>query len=153
MNANTSVTPLALGTAGTIFFTPDPFPGFDQSTVPIARASADTVTSAVAVPAVIVTWPAATAVSTGGSSLDRLTTVVSLDVHVSPVTGWLDAFNAWSVRVSPTSMLSRFGASVNVLPPVTLNVIELLHTPFCWIRAGPVAAPAATVASTSMSLQ
>jgi len=35
LNANTSATPVELGTAGTIFLTPDPSPGFDHSTVPV----------------------------------------------------------------------------------------------------------------------
>ena len=45
-NANTSATPLALGTAGTIRATPDPLPWFSQSTVPTGGVSAETVISA-----------------------------------------------------------------------------------------------------------
>src|SRR5271166_2236573 len=86
-NANTSAIPVGLGTEGTIDVTPEPSPGFDQRTVPSAKVAEDTVTSADAPPAIIVTWPAATAVRIGGSSVDRLTTVVSLDVQVSPVIG------------------------------------------------------------------
>src|SRR5438105_13857187 len=93
--ANTSATPLGLGTAGTILVTPAPLPGLDQSTVPTDRASAETVTSADAVPAVMVTCPGARAVITGGSAVDRLTTFGSLGVQVSPVTGCPAGFNAW----------------------------------------------------------
>jgi hypothetical protein len=50
-NANTSATPLGLGTAGTIDLTPEPLPGLDQITVPKGSAPAKTVTSADAVPA------------------------------------------------------------------------------------------------------
>ena len=91
-NANTSATPVALGTAGTIRATPDPFPGFDHRVVPGASVppgstlGSHTVTSADAPPAVTVTCPTASAVSTGGSSADKLTTVASLVVHVNPVT-------------------------------------------------------------------
>jgi hypothetical protein len=92
-SAKTSATPVALGTAGIIFETPDPLPGLDQITVPSDRV-VDTVTSAVAPPALIVTCPTARAVSTGGSSVERLTMLELLDVQVNPVTGWLDAFSA-----------------------------------------------------------
>ena len=66
LNANMSATPLALGTAGTIEYTPDPLPGLDQMTVPIGNAPAEKVTSAEASPAVMVTWPAERAVRTSG---------------------------------------------------------------------------------------
>ena len=46
----------------------------------------ETVTSADPVPAVMVTWPAARAVRIGGSLVERLTMVGSLDAHVSPLT-------------------------------------------------------------------
>src|ERR1035438_7829552 len=126
-NANTSATPLVLGTAGTIDWTPDPSPGLDQITVPKGSGSAETVTSADAVPAVMVTSPAARAVSSGGSSVDRPTIVGSLESQVSPARGSPAAFNAWMVCVSPTDMLSRLGTSV--LPPVagTANGSALLH--------------------------
>src|ERR1035438_881437 len=83
--AKTSATPLVLGTAGTIDWAPDPSPGFDQITVPRGSAPAKTVTSADAVPAVMVTSPAARAVSSGGSSVDRLTIVGSLESQVSQI--------------------------------------------------------------------
>src|SRR5271157_6405766 len=122
-NANTSATPLGLGTAGTIRSTPDPLPGLDQSTVPRGRAPAETVTSADALPAVIVTCPAARAERSGGASLDRLTTAGALDVQVSPVTGCPAALNAWIVWVSPTTRLSTLGASViPLLPPIASTV-------------------------------
>ena len=46
-----------------------------------------TVTSADAVPPVTVTCPGASALRMGGSSVERLTTVGSLDAQVNPVTG------------------------------------------------------------------
>jgi hypothetical protein len=103
--------------------------------IPILTASlpamAHTVTSAVPEPAVIVTFPAARAVSTGGSSVDRLTTAGLLDIHVSPVTGWLEAFIACSDWVvSPTTIFKTLGTTVLLLPG-TANGVELLHTPFC----------------------
>jgi len=91
--AKTSATPVVLGTAGTIDVTLEPSPGLDQMTVPRGSA-AETVTSQVAVPAVMVTYPAARAVSSGGSSVDRLTMVGSLDVQVSPVTVCPEALSA-----------------------------------------------------------
>src|SRR5271166_2073155 len=109
-NANTSATPLELGTAGTILPTPDPFPGFDQITVPTGRL-VDTVTSADPVPALIVACPNPTAVRTGGSSVDKVTTVESLVVHANPATGWLDRFSACSVRVSPNAILTMLGTT------------------------------------------
>jgi len=53
--------------------------GFDQITVPGGSGPAKTVISADAVPAVTVTCPAASAVSSDGSSVERLTMVGSLD--------------------------------------------------------------------------
>jgi hypothetical protein len=53
--ANTSATPLALGTAGTMPVTTEPSPALDQITVPLGSVPEDTVTSAEAVPAVTVT--------------------------------------------------------------------------------------------------
>src|ERR1017187_1520243 len=136
-NANTSATPLGLGTAGTILATYAPVPGLDHSTVPTGSAppgsvaASITVTSADAVPAVIVTSPAARAVSTGGSSLDRLTTAGLLDVQVSPVTDCPVELSAWIGCVSPNIIVSRAGTSV--LPPGTgtVKAFALLHTPFC----------------------
>src|ERR1035438_25754 len=77
--AKTSATPVVLGTAGTIDWTPEPSPGFDQITVPGGSGPAKTVISADAVPAGTVTCPAASAVSSDGSSVERLTMVGSLD--------------------------------------------------------------------------
>ena len=128
-NANTSATPLELGTAGTIRATPDPFPGFDHNTVPNGRL-VDTVTSADPVPALIVAFPSPTAVRTGGSSVDNVTTVGSLVVQASPVTGWLDEFSARSeFSVSPKTILMMLGTTVCTLPGAP-NDFELLHTPF-----------------------
>src|SRR5271157_1353243 len=104
LSANTSATPVALGTAGTMDWTPLPSPGLLHTAVPTGSAPAQTVTSADPVPAVTVTCPAASAVSTGGSSVDRLTTVWSLDFHVSPVTACPPALSAWIVCVSPTNV-------------------------------------------------
>src|SRR5271170_3705998 len=131
--ANTSATPVGLGTAGMMLVTPDPSPGLDQSTVPRASGPADTVTSAEAPPAVIVMCPTASAVRIGGSSVDKLTTVGSLDVQVSPATDCPAAFSAWIVCVSPTAMLISTGASIAALPPppVTENASALLPAPFC----------------------
>ena len=62
--------------------TPDPSPGLDQSTVPMGRLTAAVIViSADAPPAVIVACPAATAVRIGGSSVERLTTFVLLEVQ------------------------------------------------------------------------
>ncbi len=133
--------------------TPDALPGLDQITVPRVRAPAETVTSADAVPAVIVACPAARAERSGGSSLDRLTTSGSLDVHVSPVAGCPAGSNAWIVRLSPATKLSVLGTTV--LPPDTGTVkpTALLRTPFCFILAMPVRAVRATAATTRVSLQ
>src|ERR1700690_711060 len=133
MRANTSATPLGLGTAGTTYETS---PGWDHSPVPRGRppgksVGEETVTSADAVPAVMVTCPAASAVRSGGSSLDRLTTVGSLDVQVSPVTGCPAALSAWMAWVSPTIILSTLGISVTPFSAGTVKASALLHTPFC----------------------
>jgi hypothetical protein len=69
-------------------------------------------------PAVIVMCPGATAVRIGGLSVDKLTTVESLVVHVNPVTGCPAEFTAWMVWVSPTITLSMSGTSV-AIPPGT----------------------------------
>src|ERR1700690_862594 len=153
MTANTSATPLGLGTAGRIDQTS---PGWDQSTVPRGGPAGksvgdETVTSADAVPAVIVTCPAASAVRMGGSLLDRLTTAGSLDVQVSPVTGCPAALSAWMAWVSPTIMLTMLGISVTPLAAGTVKASALLHAPFCRIRAMPVSAVGATVATTCVS--
>src|SRR5580692_3136907 len=89
---NTSEVPVELGTAGTSCVTVVPLlgfgPGYDQSTVPIGKLlPARTVTSAEALPAVIVAFPAARAVSIGGSSVESDTTDGLLEVHVKPLTG------------------------------------------------------------------
>src|SRR5215471_9307409 len=127
-------------------------PGLLHKTVPTGGSSASTSTSADPLPAVIVTCPAATAVSTGGLSVDRLTTVASLVAHVSPVIGCPDAFTACIVWVSPTTIVSTFGTSVP-FPPGTVNVTALLHAPFCCTRATPLSDPGATVAVICVSLQ
>src|ERR1700730_4614522 len=147
--------PLELGTAGTMDWTPEPSPGFDQITVPVGRAPGKTVTSAEAVPAVMVARPTASAVRMGGSSVDKLTTFELLDAQISPVTGWLLAFRACTVFVSPMTRFNRLGTMVRALPPDdgTVKVSALLHTPFCWMRATPVTAVASTTATTCVSLQ
>src|ERR1700732_3892973 len=95
LSANTSATPVELGTAGTILLTPEPSPGFDQRTVPVGNAEpAQTVTSVEAFPAVIVVLPGATAVIIGGSSVESVATAVLLEVQVNPVTDWLLEFRA-----------------------------------------------------------
>ena len=66
----------------------------DQITVPRGSGLADTVTSAEPVPAVMVTCPAASAVTSGGSSGERLTMVGSVEAQVSPVTGCPVEFSA-----------------------------------------------------------
>src|SRR5262249_12383709 len=91
-------------------------PGLDQITVPSGRVPAYTVTSADALPAVIVTCPGATAVRTGGSAVDRLTTDGSLDVHGTPLTGCQAPAGALKVRVSAATRLNLLGMSVNGLP-------------------------------------
>ena len=65
-----------------------------------------------------------------------------------PVTGWPAALNACIVRMSPTTILSKFGAIVIAVPPDpnTVNAIALLQMPFCCTRAIPLTAPAATFA-------
>src|SRR5208337_1952332 len=150
--AKTSATPVVLGTAGTINVTPEPSPGLDQITVPRGSVAAETVTSAAAVPAVMVTFPTASAVSSGGSSVERLTMVGSVVAQVSPVTVCPEALSAWRVRVSPTTMLSRAGTSALPLPAGTVKPTALLQTPFCWIFATPVSAAGATVATTCVSV-
>lgn len=86
-------------------------------------------------PAVMETCPGARAVIIGGSSVERLATVRSLEVQVSPVTTAPLEFNAWSVRVSPTSKLRTLGTMVTLLPPWglvgTVNGIALLQIPPC----------------------
>src|SRR3974377_699725 len=71
--ANTSATPVGLGTAGIILVTPEPSPGFPQLRVPVASVGpACTVTSIEAFPTVIVafTGPACGVISwiTGAAS-------------------------------------------------------------------------------------
>jgi hypothetical protein len=136
-------------------WTPEPFPGFDQITVPTGSGPAKTVTSAEAVPAVIVVRPTASAVRMGGSSVDKLTTVGLVELQVSPVTGWLLAFRACTVFVSPRTMFSRLGTMVRALVPDvgTVKVSALLHTPFCRIRATPDKAAGSTTATTWVLLQ
>jgi hypothetical protein len=131
--ANTSATPFGLGTAGIIASTQPPLPGFDHTTVPAGTSPATTVTSAAAPPAVTIACPAASAVSTGGSPPDKLTTLASLVVHSSPFTACPAEFNAWSVRVSPTARVTRLGVSVTPSPPApgAANFTPLLHIPFC----------------------
>ena len=152
-SAKTSANPVGLGTAGIIVPTPDPSPGLDQSTVPEGSGAALTVTSADAVPPVIVTCPGPSALRMGGSSVERPTTVGSLDARVSPVTGCPFDPSAWITWVSPTAMLMRLGWSVTLLPPGTVNANALLHTLFCCTRAMPVSEPEATTATTCVSLQ
>ena len=56
--------------------------------VPSAGAPAMTVISAAAAPALTMMCPGAKAVRRGGSAVDKLTTVGSLDVQMRPDTGW-----------------------------------------------------------------
>jgi len=58
--------------------------------------------------------------------------VESVDVHVKPVTVCPLAFDACSVRVSPTAIVTRLGRSVITVPPEgTMNCLALLLIPFC----------------------
>src|SRR5438094_3035504 len=98
----------------------------------------------------MVTFPGVTAVRMGGSSMERVTIVVSLDVQVNPVTGWLFEPSARIERVSPTTMLITLGLSVNWALELegTVKVTALPQRPFCWIFATPLTGLAATVADT-----
>ena len=130
-------------------------PGSTTGSATVTSAAADPF---VALVAVIVTRPAASAVSTGGSSVERLTIVGSLDVQLSPVSVCPLELNAWSVRVSPTTMFTMLGLSVKLLtgPPPggkTVKPTALLHAPPCSTRATPVTALSATVATICVSLQ
>ncbi len=60
----------------------------DQITDPVGGALAVTMTSAEAEPPMIVTCPGTKALNTGGLSVERLRTVGSLVVQVSPKSGW-----------------------------------------------------------------
>src|SRR5258708_5998226 len=131
------------------------FPGSDHKTVPIGMVGPPyTVISADAPPAVIVTFPAAAAVSTGGVSDERLTMDGSLDVQVRPGTVAPSESRACNDRVSPTSMLTTCG--VNVMDGVPLigtrSAVALLHLPFCSTLRTPVTALAGTTAVTIVSL-
>jgi hypothetical protein len=135
LNANTSATPVGLGTAGRIEATaPTEAPPalvLVHAVEPGGNSLAKTATSAEPDPALTVTCPDASAVSTGGSSGERLTTFGSLEVHVSPVTERPAASTARMVCVSPTTMFSIPG--VTVFSPLTGTVkpTALLQTPFC----------------------
>jgi hypothetical protein len=106
-----------------------------------------TVTSADAVPAVIVTFPGAMAVMTGASSADRVATALSDEVHTRPVTAAPASSSAWIVRVSPTTRLMTSGVTVigGELPDGTVNVCALRQMPFCCTLTTPVTAFAGTV--------
>jgi hypothetical protein len=114
-NANTSATPVELGTAGIILLTPEPSPRFDHIWVPVGNVGPGyTVTFAEALPAVMVAAPTATAVMMGGSSVESVMIAVLLEVQVRPLTGcWLVEFQAWIERVSPTTILITVGTSIN----------------------------------------
>ncbi len=107
--------------------------------------------SAEAFPALIVTFPTANDVIKGGSSLDRLTTLGSLDVHVRPETTSPFESRACRDRESPTTMLITFGTRVTAVSPLrlggTAKASALLQIPFCWTFTIPVTALAATEAS------
>lgn len=157
-NAKMSATPVELGTAGIIQETPEPSPGFDQMTVLVGNVGpAQTVTFADAPPAVIVDVPTPTAVIMGGSSVERVTTSVSLELQARPVTGWLLESRAWMACVPPTTIL--MGAGTNWAAEVseprvggTVNVRALLDAPFCWTCTMPLTAPEATDATICVSL-
>src|SRR5580658_2210351 len=160
--ANPSATPVELGTAGTILETPEPSPGFDQITVPVGNVEpVQTVTSDVALPAVIVALPAPTAVTIGGSSVESVTTAVLLEAQVSPVTDWPLELSASIGCVPPTSMLITLGTRVTEVPPPppppprlvgTVNVTALLQVPFCCTLTIPLTAFEATEAVTCVLL-
>jgi len=73
------------GTDGTcpIVAVPEESESIPFITVSLSRSTVE------AFPAKIVALPVATAVMIGGSSVDRVATAVSLEVHVGPVTDWL----------------------------------------------------------------
>src|SRR5713101_2307055 len=104
----------------------------------------------------MVTCPGASAVMSGGSSVDRLATLVLLEAQVKPEIVAPVASCALMLRVSPTSILSRLGNSETLLPPPeggTMNCAALLHTSFRRMRAIPVFAAGSTTATTWVSLQ
>src|SRR3974390_2417422 len=108
--ANTSATPVGLGTAGIILVTPEPSPGFPQLRVPVASVGpACTVTSIEAFPTVIVALPGPTAVRVGGSSEETVATAGLLDVHVNPVTAWPFAVRAWVGCVPFGTIVTTYG--------------------------------------------
>jgi hypothetical protein len=92
----------------------------------------------------------------GGSSVDKVRIVVSLDVQVKPVTDCPLALTASIVRVSPTTMLITFGTKVTAVPSqrVTgiVTVIALLHTPLCRTFTTPLTAVEAMLAAIVPSL-
>src|ERR1700722_1000990 len=104
----------------------------------------------------MVALPGATAVRTGGLSVERVTMVVSLEVQVSPVTGWFTELTAWKEREFPTAMFRTLGTRIIAVPetPVggTTNWTALLHVRFCSTFATPVTALFPTVATTVRSL-
>src|SRR5579864_237202 len=107
--------------------------------------------SAEACPAKMVTFPGATAVMIGGSSVESVAIVMSLEDHDNPVAGWEFESSACSDRVSPTTMLIISGARLTEAldpdpPEVTLNAVALLQTLFCCTLATPLTALLATVA-------
>jgi hypothetical protein len=103
--ANTSATPVELGTAGTIQETPEGSPGFDHMTVLVGNAAPlSTVTFAEALPAVIMLSPTPTAVMIGGSSVESVATSVLLELQVNPVIDCPLAFTASMDCVPPTRM-------------------------------------------------
>src|SRR4051812_36298248 len=84
--ANTSAIAFAFGTATLICETPEAGPGTDHSIAPSAGPVVETVTSVEAPPAVIVAVPSLSAVNTGGSAVETVAMVASLDAHVRPLT-------------------------------------------------------------------
>jgi hypothetical protein len=105
----------------------------------------------------MVTLPGANAESTGGSSVDKLTTAVLLELHARPVTVCPVELTACKLRESPTSIFKILGAIIDTVPPdppVILNASALLSSPFeTCTRATPLIDPDATVAVIAVSLQ
>jgi hypothetical protein len=93
----------------------------------------------------------------GGSSVERVANVRSVDAHVKPANTFPSSPRACRERVSPTTMLTTFGLMFTDgdVPRLggTLKLRALLQIPFCWIRTIPLTALPSTVATTCVSAQ
>jgi hypothetical protein len=68
--------------------------------------------------------PTPAAVSIGGSSVERVTTFVLLDVQVKPVTDCPEEFIASIVCVSPTTMLITLGKTVKPFEKIAVHILS-----------------------------